>query len=291
MAGEAHKVDSVSDGNRKCGPQRWGVVLAGALLVAGGAGYRLLADFVGSELATQVRLDPPLATLPMHIGSWIGEDVPVREGVLRIAGNDDYVSRTYRNAETGEVVNLYIGYTARPRTMLRHRPSVCYPSAGWSPLASAAEELKIVATAPPAEAAARGRTRGVPGLETGGFGEARDDSAAAGTARHEGTLPVRIQSFLRAGMSEQRIVVLNYYVLNGRPTIDENSFWGLSWRDPQVGRHPSRYVVQVQIAAAVRTTPDVTADLVRRFAADSAAAIVPLLPGMVRTGEFQSNDK
>jgi len=229
--------------------------LAAVLLLAGGTAYRLLASLIGAEMALQVRLDPPLSTLPMQIGTWAGEDVPLREGVLRIAGNDDYVSRTYRDTETGALVNLFVGYTARPRTMLRHRPSVCYPSAGWTPLTTTDERLLIGTFIPRAAREGAGQGRG------------------AQTA-----LPVRLHEFLRAGIPEQRVVVLNYYVLNGATTIDEHSFWGLSWRDPNRRRDASRYVAQVQIATAVRTTPDAAADLVRRFAADSAPAILPLLP-------------
>ncbi len=333
-----------------------GVVAAAMLLLAGGVAYRALAAYIGAELASPIRLDPPLATLPLAIGNWIGEDVPLREGVLRIAGNDDYVSRSYRHAETGAVVSLYIGYTARPRTMLRHRPSVCYPSAGWTPLAVEDDELALpIPTQTPLPARSPRATRcGEEGLGEGrgivhhrGTETQRETAASEGVPRNppptqvaaddslwrgkvgggsepshvptptpfparspratrcgeeelgEGvsvptfppshvptsaqprvptSLPVRLHGFLRPGVPEQRVVVLNYYVLNGVPTLDEYSFWGLSWRDPNRDRDASRYVAQVQIAAAVRTTPDAAADLVRRFAADSAPAILPLLP-------------
>lgn len=288
-----------------------GVIAAAGLLLAGGVAYRALAAYVGAELASPIRLDPPLATLPLVLGDWTGEDVPVREGVLRIAGNDDYVSRSYRHAETGAMVSLYIGYTARPRTMLRHRPSVCYPSAGWTPLTTTDEQLPIGPPTPlPARSPSATRC-GEEGLEEGeghhGPGPSPTSErppdpgpvptfppphvpptppAAAPLATRYSLLaipavtllPVRLHGFLRPGVPEQRVVVLNYYVLNGAATIDEHSFWGLSWRDPNRDRDASRYVAQVQIAAAVRTTPDAAADLVRRFAADSAPAILPLLP-------------
>jgi len=217
------------------------------LLLAGGVAHRVVGEYVGAELATPIRLEPPLSTLPMQIGDWQGEEVAVREGVLRIAGNDDYVSRNYRHRRTGETVHLYISYTARPRTMLRHRPSVCYPSAGWTPLIATDEVLDIL-----------------------GPGFPRADVAVQ--------LPVRVHWFVKTGIPEQRVVVLNYYVLNGRPTTDENSFWGLTWRDPNRRRDPTRYVAQVQLATSVRTTPEAAASTLRQFAVDSAPLILPLLP-------------
>lgn len=307
-----------------------GVVAAAGLLLAGGVAYRALAAYVGAELATPIRLDPPLATLPLVLGPWHGEDVPVREGVLRIAGNDDYVSRSYRHGETGEVVSLYIGYTARPRTMLRHRPSVCYPSAGWAPLTTTDEQLPIGTPTPlpPREGLGEGesdrtfprsRLPTCPPARGEGFGEGQVSVHHRGTETQSETaatesvprnfpppqggvgggserpavptqLPVRLHGFLRPGVPEQRVVVLNYYVLNGTATIDEHSFWGLSWRDPNRGRDATRYVAQVQIAAAVRTTPDAAADLVRRFAADSAPAILPLLPAATDAAPLCTGD-
>ena len=83
--------------------------------------------------------------------------------------------------------------------MLRHRPSVCYPSAGWTPT-------------------------GVEGLDT------------SLTLADGSNLPVRIQQFYKADWNEQRVAVLNYYLLNGLPTIDENSFRSLTWRTPNLAR-------------------------------------------------------
>ncbi len=250
-----------------------GVIAAGVLLLAGGVSYRALAAYVGGELATPIRLDPPLATLPLVIGPWLGEDVPIREAVLRIAGNDDYVSRSYRHVETGAVVGLYIGYTARPRTMLRHRPSVCYPSAGWTPLSMEDGQLPL---AVPAHCRPALAERSGAGGDLTTFSPDRVPSPTA-PALPSG-LPVRLHAFLSPGTPEQRVMVLNYYVLNGVPTIDEHSFWGLTWRDPNRGRDATRYVAQVQVTGMVRTTPEATARTLREFAGDSASAILPLLP-------------
>ena len=220
--------------------RRWlGSVAAGLLVLAGGAGYRTMAAFIGDEMAAPIQLDPPLRSLPMVIGDWQGKEIPLAESTLRIAGNDDYVNRTYRNQATGEAVGLYIAYTARPRTMLRHQPSVCYPSGGWIP--TGVEDLQL--------------------------------SLADGRL-----LPVRLQRFYRPGLVEQRVVVLNYYVLNGVATIDENSFWGLGWRTPNLSRDASRYVAQVQVAVTERLD-GLAARAAQAFATEVAPAAAKLLPG------------
>jgi EpsI family protein len=219
----------------------WGTLLAGALLLAGGFAYRLTAAAVAAELAAKIRLDPPLASLPHVLGSWVGEDVPLSEGVQRIAGNDDFVSRRYRHCGTGEQVHLYVAYTARPRTMLRHRPTVCYTSAGWSHVGTRLAALEAPAS------------------------------------WHE-PWPLLLHSFLKPNPTERRVVVLNYYVLNGRVTVDEHSFWGLPWRDPNLGRNASRYVAQVQIAVPVLVDSPSAEQTVRTFASASGNAILLLLP-------------
>jgi len=226
----------------------WGCVLAGVVLLAGGWGYRVTAAALNAELEAPIRLDPPLSSLPLVIGSWQGEDVPIRESVQKIALNDDYVNRHYRNAETGAAVNLYIGYTARPRTMLRHRPTVCYPSAGWSHLGTHAVEIPLRGALP----------------------------SSSGSSS---LLPALLHVFMRPGADELRTVVLNYYVLSGRVTVDENSFWGLRWRDPNPGRNASRYVAQVQIAVPALSGTEAAERVAQAFAADAAGVILALLPG------------
>jgi EpsI family protein len=230
----------------------WGSLLAGVVLLAGGWGYRLTAAALSPDLAAQIRLDPPLSSLPLTLGPWQGQDVPVSAGVQRIAQNDDFVSRSYRSVETGDVVSLYVGYTARPRTMLRHRPTVCYPSAGWSHLQTRTVEVLLPASARPS-----------PGRPV--------------------SLPALVHAFMRpAAASEARVLVLNYYVLNGQVTIDENSFWGLRWRDPNPGRNASRYVAQVQLMVPQLGSVETAERIARKFAAASAPGILKLLPGAPR---------
>ncbi len=241
MSRSNRTADQAAAGARLGVLHRWsGVLVAAVVLVIGGWSYRHAAASISAEMTVKVQLPRALAALPMELGDWTGVDLPLSEAVQRIAQYDDYVHRRYRCEETSDEVALYIGYTARPRTMLRHRPSVCYPSAGWSAAGSEVSEL-----APP-----------------------------AGPAR----LPVLVHRFNKPGPGERRCVVLNYYVLNGALTVDENSFWGLRYRDANRSHDATRYVAQVQIMTTATIGYDAAERVVERFAADSARALLDLLP-------------
>lgn len=229
-------------------PRWWGVVAAGVVLVAAGMGYRALAAWIGGELAQKVRLPTPLANLPLEIGEWQGTDVPLSAGVQRIAGNDDFVNRQYVQRRTGQRVSLYVGYTARPRTMLRHRPTVCYPSAGYSLLGSRVHMAPIA-------------------------GESR---------------PVRLHAFLKPGVRESRVLVLSFYILNGAWTVDEDSFWNLGWRTPNLARDANRYVAQVQVSCQFTESEEPALLDVLAFVEAAGPEVLALLPDAAKGGSDAS---
>jgi EpsI family protein len=228
-----------------------GVFVAALVVVAGGVLYRVSAAHFGVT-SDAFRLPQRLSTLPVEFAGWRGTDIPLSGGTLRIAGNDDYVCRSYVEESTGTDVTLYVAYTGQPRTMLRHRPAVCYPSAGWSLLSTEDRQL-----------------------------------AAPGVAG--GTLPVRVHRFLKVSAAGETVTfVLNYYVLNGLLTTDEYSFWGLRHRDPGVARDASRYVAQVQIIASTAGSEEATRAAVERFAAAAAGEVLGFLPGVESTSGARS---
>jgi Protein of unknown function (DUF3485) len=69
--------------------------------------------------------------LPMTIGNWEGEDHPVDEKTLDVAGAVNHVSRVYRNPETGEQVDVWL-VVGHSRDICRHTPDVCYLAQGFS---------------------------------------------------------------------------------------------------------------------------------------------------------------
>lgn len=212
-------------------------LLAAFFLLVSGGTYRLFTGELQRLASVKVIPPQPLSELPMAIGAWNGEDVPLADSVLKVARNDDYISRRYTNEESGEVIELYVSYTARPRTMLGHRPTVCYPSHGW--IHERTGESEIVT--------------------------------------HERRIPCLLHTFSQPELGGVRVFVVNYYIVEGRETIDERTFRGISWRDPNLERDPKRYVTQVQITASIRTDVSTATRTTMAFARASAGPLLALL--------------
>jgi len=194
------------------------------------------------QASARVLLDHPLSTLPMRIGVWEGIDVPMDRRVLEVAGSDDYVNRRYIDPISGQFVDFHLAYTARPANMLGHRPSVCYPAQGWRN-----EEQRVV------------RVR----LADGG---------EIDCLRHR---------FIREQPDYEGLVVLNYYILQGRPTADWTDFWGPKWRRRNLTNDPNFYVAQVQVASPVLVPAlfERGEQTVQRFAEAVGPLVRKVLPG------------
>ncbi|MFC1739225.1 exosortase-associated EpsI family protein, partial [Planctomycetota bacterium] len=101
------------------------------LLILSGIVYRVLASRLKLIVETPIELPVPLSAFPAQIDPWVGKEVPIPLNIQRVAGNDDFLNRLYINKLNNEWINVYIAYSARPRTMLGHRPQVCYVGGGW----------------------------------------------------------------------------------------------------------------------------------------------------------------
>ena len=107
----------------------WFLAVGG--LVFAGVFYRGQVRRLDRIVRNPILLEQPLKEYPLIIGEWVGRDVGIPEYIQRIAGNDDFINRLYTNRSTNQWANVYVAYTARPRTMLGHRPEVCYVAGGW----------------------------------------------------------------------------------------------------------------------------------------------------------------
>jgi Protein of unknown function (DUF3485) len=106
--------------------------------------------FQGSNLTAE-RFSELLALIPLKVGDWVGEDLPVDDEVRQTAGAVGYVSRSYRNAKTGERVGLWL-IVGHSRDVCRHTPNICYPASGFKVRAENNSLQSIdVAGLPPAE--------------------------------------------------------------------------------------------------------------------------------------------
>lgn len=208
-------------------------VLAVALFMFSGITYRVLASHLRLVVDTPVALPVLLGAFPKRIGPWVGRDVPIPPNIERAAGNDASLKRLYTNEEDNQRVNLYVAYTAHPRTMLGHRPRICYVAGGW----------------------------------------VHDSTRAATVTSSAGReLPCLIHRFHRPAPSNEEIIVLNFYIVNGQLTSDDRVFSGLGWRTPNISGDPARYVTQVQISSllenSVRTAAVEMVDLILDFFPD-----------------------
>ena len=180
------------------------------LLLSSGIVYHIFARQIKAVVNRPIRLEKPLSSVSNQIGGWQGFDVEVSETVLKAAANDDYLMRSYTNASLRASVSLYVAYSARPRTMLGHRPSVCYPSAGYVHMGT--RKIEIVTS----------------------------------SGRRIVALLHRFNKPLAGGRDT---LVLNFYIVNGAFTTDEKGFSGVSWRTPNIKGDAARYVTQVQLIA------------------------------------------
>ncbi|NLX05664.1 MAG: exosortase-associated EpsI family protein [Phycisphaerae bacterium] len=109
-------------------------VAVGLVLVLA-VGLGLMNRLVAARVSVAVdQVTPtlrPLADMPMHVGTWRGEDIPLDRHMVKIAREDDCLSRMYVDPRHGRAVWLYIGYIGRVRSWLGHRPDACYVSQGW----------------------------------------------------------------------------------------------------------------------------------------------------------------
>ncbi len=73
--------------------------------------------------------------VPLNLGEWEGEDLPVDEVVRKTAGAIGYVSRRYTHATTRKQVVLWL-IVGHSRDIVRHTPNACYPSSGFRQVGS-----------------------------------------------------------------------------------------------------------------------------------------------------------
>ena len=214
-------------------PVFWVWILAVLLLVCSGITYRVLASHLKLVVDTPVELPVPLSAFPKQIGPWAGEDVEIPSNIQRAAGNDAFLNRLFINKSSNQWANVYIAYTAHPRTMLGHRPQICYVAGGW---VHEGTELTDVTSS---------------------------------TGRE---FPCLLHRFRRPSPETEETVVLNFYIVNGQLTSDERVFSGVGWRTPNIDGNPARYVTQVQISSvfenSVRSAARDIAELVLDFFPD-----------------------
>ena len=221
-------------------------ILAVLLLVSVGIAYRVSGHKLNLLWEKPTALPVPLSDFPIQFGNWVGSELPIpattREYMEKNYA-DDYFSRRYVNSADKIWVDIYVVYcSTRPGGMLGHRPGVCYPANGWLQEAT----------------------------ETSQF-----------TSQDGRQTDCLVQRFRQPAPALDEVVVLSFYVRNGRMTATESDFSGLFNRKANLARDPSRYIAQVQISSVVESS-------VRKAAGEITDIILDFLPdenGKVRSAE------
>ena len=107
-------------------------VVAGVLLIVGLTIVQAeMTDRLAESNVTAEQQAELLKLVPKSFGDWHGEDKPVDPNVKEKAGSvGAAVSRNYRNARTGERVDLWL-IVGHARDISAHTPDICYPGSGF----------------------------------------------------------------------------------------------------------------------------------------------------------------
>lgn len=220
-------------------PNRRPVIVAGVaasfLMLVFGIGYRVLAARLAAPVNIAVLSAEELQRLPLEFGGWTGQEVPLDEAIVRATDTDAYINRRYSRRNNLESVCLYIAYGVKPRDLMPHRPEVCYTGSGWTLMDRSSMELPLS-----------------DGMK----------------------LPCSTFQFSRGALNTEKVVLLDYYIVDGEYCGDVSLLRSKAWR----GAGAVRYVAQVQVVASVTTnlTADSAARIVSAFAAESAPLICRL---------------
>jgi hypothetical protein len=165
--------------------------MVSVLVLAMGLTYRALAARLSPSISKTPIDAAALEQFPMQISSWIGEDVPLDDAVVRRTGSDAHINRRYSRPHGSGSVCLYIACGVRPDEVVAHRPAGCYAAAGWTLVSWQAVELQL-------------------------NGEER--------------LPCSILQFSRKGLVEEKAAVLHYFIVDGQPLSDVSQLQSRIWR-------------------------------------------------------------
>lgn len=184
-----------------------------------------------------IPIDPNvLATFPMEIGMWTGQEVPLDEAIIEATDTDARISRSYSRNNGLESVSLYVAFGQRSRDLMPHRPEVCYIGAGWTQAANQSDELQL----------------------------------------EDGTkLPCTIMQFTRGALGQSKVMILDYYIVDGEFSRDVSLLRSKIWR----GSGAIKYTAQIQISMPVSAgqNTDSVKEVISEFAIESSLLLKKLL--------------
>ncbi len=165
--------------------------VASFLILAYGAAYRVLAARLSAPVNTIPMPPGALERLPLQIGGWTGQKVPLDEAIVRATDTDAHINRRYSRHNASEYISLYVAYGVRSRDLMPHRPEVCYTGAGWTLTDKSSMELPL--------------SDGI-------------------------KLPCSVFQFSRGTLNTKKTVVLNYYIVDRQYCGDVSLLRSKAWR-------------------------------------------------------------
>jgi Protein of unknown function (DUF3485) len=117
-------------------PWKWCAIACALLSIS--AGVRFSRDWQFATVTRESEICPfPLRELPTSLGTWNvieGTDSQLDPEIAKIAGSSDHIIRSYHDSKTGETATIMLLYGLATK-VCGHIPEVCYPAAGYQPLA------------------------------------------------------------------------------------------------------------------------------------------------------------
>ena len=224
-------------------------VIASFLMLVFGLGYHVLAARLRAPVNTTPISPDALEGLPLQIGDWTGQDVPLDEDIVRQTDTDAHINRQYSRHGGLESISLYIASGVKARDLAPHRPEVCYTGASWTLIDRDSIELPM-------------------------------DNGAK--------LPCNILQFSRGALSTEKVIVLDYYIVDGQYCGDLSLLRWKAWR----GSGTIQYVAQIQIITTITTNQTASAAkrIISTFAVESASLIAQLFKNNENEQSFDEGD-
>ena len=170
-----------------------------------------------------------IPNIPLKIGSWTGQDIQVPQVIQKVSGSDCFINRLYINNSTNEWANVYIAHSARPSAMLGHNPKTCYVGSGWI----------------------------------------HDNTSSSSFTTPAGkTIPCLIHRFHKPNPDTEEIVILNFYIFNGKIITSESEFARLKFRSPGFQKSKNICLAQIQISSTIEVSVRKLAELMTDIVLD-----------------------
>jgi EpsI family protein len=218
---------------------RTAICIALGVLIATGTGHRVLANWLTGALNHSLSPRRPLSTLPLEIRQWKGVDVAMDAQVRRIAGDDDFVNRTYVDVGARRSVGLYVGFLGKPRSRMAHRPEVCYPAHGYRLLAQRCVRV-----------------------DAGG----------------QNLVPATLYEFESPESGKPRDLVLAMFLVNGQYIDGDTAGTTYNIRGPGLFGTAAAYLMRIQVSVQVSSDPSGDVALLSDFAAQVSPSLSAMMP-------------